>query len=59
MQNNTNLSIRILHIISTTIIIQLHSIMQRLNNATTTTQQNATYYACSTNRATAPFANAL
>jgi len=34
---------------------------QRLNNATTTTQQmqQQRNYACGTNRATAPFANAL
>jgi len=61
MQNNNNLSLRILHIIPTTIIIQLH-----FKNAATTTQQcnnnyttNVTYYACGTNRVTAPFANVL
>jgi len=32
---------------------------QRLGNATTTTQQMQYNYACGTNRATTPFANAL
>jgi len=61
MQNNNNLSLRIRHMIPTTIIIQLH-----FKNAATTTQPcnnnystNATYYACGTNRATTPFTNAL
>ena len=32
---------------------------QRLNNATTTTRQMQCNYACGTNRATTPFANAV
>jgi len=32
---------------------------QRLNNATTTTQQMQHNYACGTNRATAPFAKVI
>jgi len=32
---------------------------QQLDNATTTTQQMQCNYACGTNRATVPFANAL
>ena len=32
---------------------------QRLNNATTTTQQMQCNYACGTTRATTPFANTL